>query len=80
MPKYAADRESCNAQKKTVPVAGGTLVYDVKRETTRLGTRTVGWELVDVDDVTDRDALADALADLDHSRRRAYEPDLEVDR
>jgi len=49
-----------------------------KRLTTT-GSHTVGRQLVGVTDTTDRDALADALADLGHSRRRAYTPALDAE-
>jgi len=78
MSSYTANGKRRNAQQTTVPVSGGTLVYRIERESTSTGSRTVGRELVGVTETTDRDALADALADLGHSRRRAYEPEVEA--
>lgn len=81
MPRYTSDekRSTADAEQISVPVAGGTLVYRVEREPTATGSHTVGRQLVGVTDTTDRDALADALADLGHSRRRAYAPALDLE-
>lgn len=77
MSSYTADRQRSTEQQTTVAVSGGTLVYDVERETTATGSRIVGWTLAGVTDTTDRDALADALAELGHARRRAFEPEVQ---
>lgn len=81
MPRYTAEqqRSTADVEQVSVPVAGGTLVYRVEREPTTTGSHTVGRQLVGVTDTTDRDALADALADLGHSRRQAYTPALDAE-
>jgi hypothetical protein len=60
-----------------VDAPGGTLVFEVLRERNSItGTESIiGTELVGVEDVTDADALAEALAARGHDRGHAYHPE-----
>ena len=60
-----------------IDAPGGTLVFEVMRERNSItGTESIiGTELVRVEDVTDADALAEALAARGHDRGHAYHPE-----
>jgi len=60
-----------------VDAPGGTLVYEIQRERNPVtGTESiVGQELRTVENVTDADALGDALAARGHGRGHALHPE-----
>jgi hypothetical protein len=60
-----------------IDAPGGTLVFEILRERNPItGTESViGKELVGVENVTDADALAEALAARGHDRGHAYHPE-----
>jgi len=75
--KNRSGRTATEPNTVRVDAPGGTLVYEVLREHNPVtGTESViGHELVDVEDVDDAAALADALAARGHDRAWAHHPE-----